>query len=529
MKVPTYEQQVQARPLPGVKFNAQADPNAFGAGVAKAVGGFGASVDQASNDLYQRSQVMQQEVNANIVLDNSNKWQTEVNNYLYNEKDGVFTLKGSQTSGLTEAAAKKIQEINAKYETTLQNENQRTAFKKFVSTRAVSTVEGISRYQANEHQEWRKQTKEGTVANSLANIGQIAASGISDPNMIYAQIDTGLKAIDAQNVGQAPEFNLAEKRKFVSDSNTAVVNNFLAKQDYRGARAWFEKNKGSMLDAANVEAALGKGEEVAEFQGLSKSLLAKYGIEGEAAALAEVDSMLPAGPKREKARDYLRGEIANARRQDNQGEADRYNKALLQIRGAKTFDEMQTILNASGLQKAEHLTSLENVAKAKLGIDLETGRPKVTSIGVYTQALTEFEGGQIPDMNHFLMKYGKYMSDPDLKKFSEKILNGETGVGWVSLIKDIAPKVKEKDLPNVLDTVEQMERQYKVDNGIAPNTGQRAKMVNDAVAEIILADGKMGKRYEADMPVGTYWDADKKMFVVESNGQLFQVKPKKRE
>jgi len=441
----------------------------------------------------------------------------------------VFTLKGSQTQGLTDIAAKKLQEFNAKYESTLQNEAQRAAFKKFTANRAVATIEGISKHQASEFQEWKKQSKEGIKFNSLANIEQISGIGITDPKMIYGEMEAGIRAIDAQGIGQPKELVLAEKREYISAANTKVINAYLGKQDYKGARLWYEKHKDQVLGGAAIETALSKGEEVVEFQGLSKTLLAKHGIEGEAAALSEVDAMLPPGIKREKARDYIKGEFGGARRLDNQGEADRFNQAMIAMRGAKSYEEMQTIANNSGLRKAEHLSSLETYAKSKLGIDPDTGRPKHTPVNVYVQALTEFEGGQMSDMNHFLMRYGKYMADADLKKFSEKIINGDSGIGWVSLIKDIAPKVKEKDLPGVLDTVEQMEKQYKLDNKVAPNTAQRAKMVNDAMAEIILADGKLGKRYEAEMPPGTYWDDNKKMFVVESEGQLFQVKPKKRE
>ena len=106
---------VAQSPVSGQKQTGISDPNAFGANVGRATQGLGQSIDQ-TGDMIQRVTVKGlDDVNRARALDLQTQMENELNDFLYNPKQGLLTKKGRDGLYAPEEMDTKLREIKSKY------------------------------------------------------------------------------------------------------------------------------------------------------------------------------------------------------------------------------------------------------------------------------------------------------------------------------------------------------------------------------------------------------------------------------
>jgi len=143
-------------PIAGTPRQGGGDPNAYGAGVAQAMGGLGNAVSGMGDALYKRSMEMQAEQDEAEVMGIAAEYQREINTRTYGDS-GFLETKGINAVDVTKRAAKDIDEIQTQFRNRLKNNNQQKVFDRFAFGYNDTILNGLSRHEARERQVSRQE------------------------------------------------------------------------------------------------------------------------------------------------------------------------------------------------------------------------------------------------------------------------------------------------------------------------------------------------------------------------------------
>lgn len=518
--IPDYKDQTMPKALPGVRLSTAADPDDFGAGVARAQGAFGAQLQQTGNILTDNAIKLQEETNARKVLDASNTYQAKVNDYLHNPEKGIMFRRGKDADGLYEQSQKEMAKIEKEVLESLENDRQRETFLKFVAGRASAVGEAVSKHQVKEMDRWGNETREGAKYQAIDSVGK----NPYDPNHFAAQAESGLKAIESTMVGKhAPEAILAEKKDFISSLHESTIRAMLGKYDSRSARVWYDEHKDEISSQRReaINADIMKQERIDKSQMLNKELWAKYGFDTEAAR-KDLEARNLAAPELEYYIGQYRHEVAFRKNNQDRLHEKAYDDSIdqlvkLKAAGQLTPKNVQQILGGSGLTGKQFL-SLQSHALSMMGLD-ETGRPKHTTREVWEQVNLAVQTGKI-NITQLRMNYGHLLSDSDYEHFFNAILkgtNGDEGFGWAADVTRIAKKagVKEEDYGKLWAGISQRIDAFKGEKGRAPTVDEREQIVQDLVGKVTVEQRKFWFNKDefnfkisppVGAPAGTMWN-----------------------
>lgn len=289
MKVPVYSKQVERVPIPGVQRSTGADPrafgaspfggDAFGANVGEAMSRGGQSLTGLSNVFGAIAERMQDERDSNMVLESSMKWQKEVLQFQHDPEKGLFLRRGKDAVGSYQAMEGFLSESAGRTMGELENDRQRQAFRKYTMQRGMALLEGTSKFEAEQHQIWRKAT-----AQSVADLAvDSAAANYRDGSMVQASLDEGLQALEASMTGMGSETIAAAKTNFTTKLHTQVINRYLVDDPFGAGRYYsLVKEQISGTARAAIENAITTGTRVELTQQKADELMGKFSSESSA-------------------------------------------------------------------------------------------------------------------------------------------------------------------------------------------------------------------------------------------------------
>jgi lysozyme family protein len=273
MAIPIYERQIGPAPLQGARLRNSAGPDAYGAGIGRAVEDFGAHLRAKAYEFEDAS-----------TLEALNKFQREVEEHLNDPQKGVYNTRlGSKAFGVADDVDSYIDNLAWTYASKLSSPRARNNF----NTRAAEFRD--RQYLSNMKWESAKidEYKNAEADASIATDMDVIANHYGDDEIVDAARGRIYQAGELKTRNLGPD---ARTRWFAEIDNRIHAARFgaMIEQDLPMAREWFETNKDGFNPEARAkaEAMLDNYENYA----IADSLFEKYGtsIEGIKAARGEI-------------------------------------------------------------------------------------------------------------------------------------------------------------------------------------------------------------------------------------------------
>jgi hypothetical protein len=222
-KLPMLEEsQVSTRPMPTQYFEPRVGPNAFGAGLGKAITGVGAEVGA----------IAKQERDLAVSFSSADaelKFGTEMDTLVEQYKNDLKTVQGSNTGDYQKAVndlkvqySKKLEEKRTEFGGTLKdplalrNFTIRTKLQTQAATRHINVT-------GDQHvDDWRRMTADGQAARAVQASGNITGNVEADLNNLQTQVATGVKPMQDFMHSQGIPQEFIDKK--TAEVETAAVN-----------------------------------------------------------------------------------------------------------------------------------------------------------------------------------------------------------------------------------------------------------------------------------------------------------------
>lgn len=228
--------QVQLNPLQGGEQHVQADPRAFGMGVAEQVGQIGGQVAQALD-----------EADKTRAKDAVNKFMPVVNslktNFLSQKGENIWKQGPDGTMSLTDAGLKAFDSSHKDVEDTLGNSRQKQYFKDMASRLRIEYQAQLGQHESNEGKNWELGVHQSTLAGGLDDVAtNVANKTVSEATMMKSLgiINDGLEG-QAKILGWDRGTLDVERKKAFSGAHVIVLNGMIQDGDYSGAKDWAKK------------------------------------------------------------------------------------------------------------------------------------------------------------------------------------------------------------------------------------------------------------------------------------------------
>ncbi len=228
--------QVQLNPLHGGEQHVQADPRAFGMGVAEQVGQIGGQVAQALD-----------EADKTRAKDAVNKFMPVVNslktNFLSQKGENIWKQGPDGTMSLTDAGLKAFDSSHKDVEDTLGNSRQKQYFKDMASRLRIEYQAQLGQHESNEGKNWELGVHQSTLAGGLDDVAtNVANKTVSEATMMKSLgiINDGLEG-QAKILGWDRGTLDVERKKAFSGAHVIVLNGMIQDGNYSGAKDWAKK------------------------------------------------------------------------------------------------------------------------------------------------------------------------------------------------------------------------------------------------------------------------------------------------
>lgn len=228
-----------------------ATPDAFGAGVGRALSGFGQSVENVGGVLMHKAEEERQRSEANAVLDATNQAQDAQRKLLYGEngQGGEMAKQGADAFGAQARLRQSFAEISGKLSGSLPSDKAKDAFKRTMSGIQDATLDAAARREAQIGVEQRAKTQQ----NSLDLAQQNVISFANDDALVQKNINLGIGAIRANTTGLPADVVEANVQKFKSAAQLARIQR-IAIDSPAAAEAMYGKVKGDLFGEDHVKA-----------------------------------------------------------------------------------------------------------------------------------------------------------------------------------------------------------------------------------------------------------------------------------
>lgn len=228
-----------------------ATPEAFGAGVGRALSGFGQSVENLGGVLAEKAKEEKARADANAVLDANNKVQDAVRTQLYGEngQGGEMAKQGADAFGAQQRLRQKFQEISGQLGASLPSDTARDAFNRSISATRDSTLDAVARREAQIGVEQRAKTQQNTLDLATQNVISFA----NDDKAVQNHINLGIGAIRANTTGLPADVVESNVQRFKSAAQLARIQR-IAIDNPTAAEALYGRVKGDLFGEDHVKA-----------------------------------------------------------------------------------------------------------------------------------------------------------------------------------------------------------------------------------------------------------------------------------
>jgi hypothetical protein len=221
--------------------NVNYDPEAFGAGIGRALSNLGQTGQQVAAVLDERK--------ANDALQYVVKAKDELRSVLFDPNSGIYSTQGGQAQNVGQTAQVALDAIRERQLASITDPRTKEAFTKLWRTEEESTKDRVAAHELKELGNYKVQTTKGVLLTAM----QDAYNGFNDPETIYNAIDLTKRAIAANTMGQPAEVVKAAENEAVSGIHLAVISR-MAGEDPASALAYLDKHRDSISGADHVQA-----------------------------------------------------------------------------------------------------------------------------------------------------------------------------------------------------------------------------------------------------------------------------------
>lgn len=184
------------------------------------------------------------------------EWETKT---LYDPETGALTKRGREAMGVPEVVAADFRDLVGALNAELTNDDQRLAFAKIASTRALNLDMTLRRHVYTEMQRYEGEELQATVVNAQ----NAAIANASDPRRVGLELSTAVSAIKLHgpHLGLGPEQVEQQVAAAQTVVHTGVIESLIAQEKVRAAEVYFEETKDQITGPAiaRIEKALQEG------------------------------------------------------------------------------------------------------------------------------------------------------------------------------------------------------------------------------------------------------------------------------
>lgn len=231
IKLSEYKSTQRSQGLPSAGFSTQATPEAFGAGIGRAVGDIGGMLaEQVKRD--------KDGADTTAVMEADRKLADWEISKVYGD-DGALRKKGRDTLGLPKQLSEDFDAFTGEVAGSLANDIQRQAFAKLSASRRPSLQRTLYSHAAQEMDSFYDQETKGYLDTSR----NAAALNYNNPQRVQTEIERGSRALLADSVrkGLAPEATKAALQQYTSTVHKDVALRMMD-ADPMAAKQYLDKN-----------------------------------------------------------------------------------------------------------------------------------------------------------------------------------------------------------------------------------------------------------------------------------------------
>lgn len=416
MKVPQYQRRVAGpQPMPDVNMSSPASPDAYGAGVGRAL-------ESAGGRLYQVAERMQAEEDATRVVEAQNNLASWERSFLNDPESGIFSRQNKDAVGIYDEAAqlyeKKIKEITGG----LANDRQRMNFSHSSSASMNAKLDAIARHEATQRRSWMAATAEQAIKERISDV----AANYNDEAIVSAAIQDVRSSIETMFPGMGGGFIDQATKDFVSSAQIARIDAALKADDPDLAAKIYEAHEEKIdgMKRAAVKAGIDKAQTSRFVQEESDRLYRKFGLHGEAEAMRWIREHYE-GDKEDSLSRYIQARYSDERRFQAQREEQLFDATYNLVDGAGSLSKALEAIGSSGM-KRRHQASLRNYAREiYAGEKLPQTSPETaTRIQAHLDDRSLFE--KYPTWSSFYSAFGADLSFADRNRYNEMYLKEES-------------------------------------------------------------------------------------------------------
>lgn len=225
-----------------------ADPDAFGAGVGRAVSGAGNQLAGLGAKMMEIEAKQKAADDATAVIDADMEASKRLRQGLYGD-GGVFTRTGKNADGVTLTTEELTQTIGADISKRFSDPAQQRAFDQMWGRRTEATLDGAAKHEFSQ----RSATRTATKTAALANINDDVVANYNDDEVLATNFDAARAIIRANPDGLPNELLDQMERESISTLTLSVIQR--KAQDNPGeALEYYEKNKSKVSGADHAAA-----------------------------------------------------------------------------------------------------------------------------------------------------------------------------------------------------------------------------------------------------------------------------------
>lgn len=223
----------------------QYDPQAFGAGIGRALGQTGETLSAVA----EIERGLQDQVKANDALNWTQQAEDELRSVMYDPRDGMIAQSGGNAMGVGQMTAAHTEAIRKKYMDKIEDPQVKTAFERVWARSAEQAKDTAARHELTQSSVYRVETSKAVLAGSITD----AYNAFNDEKAISKAIEDAHTAIDVNSEGVPPEGLALAKAEATSTVHLAALSRW-ATEDPHKALAYYEKHKDKFSGKDHVTA-----------------------------------------------------------------------------------------------------------------------------------------------------------------------------------------------------------------------------------------------------------------------------------
>lgn len=405
-------------PIPGARVSAPGSPDAYGAGVGRAVEALGARVQRMAEDVEDAQ-----------TLEAFNAFKREAFEYHEDPDKGLLNTRlGNGAVGVYRDADAWMGNKAGEYEARMPSARSAQNFRRMAEQYRMQQGERNSRFEADQIKAYRDGEADATIRLGMDEIAQ----SFDDDGAVEAARGQMMLALELKTRGMSD----AARRAALEDMEGQISMTRLSRMiqvDPVTAEAWFRENKKSFsgADLIRAEGAVEKAleqirneAEKAQTYAAVDAYWERYGTD-ERAAWSAMENDPSLDPEtRERVWGKYKARLSDRERWDAQRDRDYMNGWLNKIADSTSLEEAQQFIQDSGAD------GRQRVQMERWAAQMHQPEKFREDIRDWAQAFKEVKSGQLKTDLELIYRWSGRLKDSTLKSLVSLFYReGESGAG----------------------------------------------------------------------------------------------------